>query len=110
MMSLNKYRSLLILLLLFLANVTPVFSKDWEPIKTEINNVKEISSDSHIRIKTAPSKIIIYSDQQVQIEVFTILGKLISKETLQPGEFLLEVPVHGIYIVKVGELTCKVAI
>lgn len=84
--------------------------KGWETVKTEIIGTKRVVKDQEIEIRTAPSLIVVTSSQPVQIKIFSILGRLISSETLPPGTSRLSVDSHGVYIVKVGELTCKVAI
>ena len=66
--------------------------------------------DTDLEIKAAPGLILISNSSQVQIKVFTILGRLVSNETLPPGNSRLQLPTHGVYIVKVGDLTCKVAV
>lgn len=90
----------------------PVYAaaKDWEQPKTEHRDAKSIVKEAEIEILTAPSTIIVVSSHQVQIKVFSILGRLISAETLQPGTSQLTVGAHGVYIIKAGELTCKVAV
>jgi hypothetical protein len=82
----------------------------WETLKTEVPEAKSVVKEAEIEIKTAPAVIIVNSSHPVQIKVFTILGRLVSSETLSPGVSRLNVGAHGVYIVKVGELTCKVAI
>lgn len=85
-------------------------SKGWEQVKSEHRDAKSVAKEAEIEIMTAPSMIIINTNHQVQIKVFTILGRLVSSETIQPGISQLTVGAHGVYIIKVGELTCKVAI
>lgn len=83
----------------------------WEPAKTEqTSTAKTVIKDADIEVKTAPGIIIVSTNHQVQIKVFTILGRLVNSETLQPGTSRLQLPTHGVYIVKVGDLTCKVAV
>lgn len=82
----------------------------WETVKTEIPDAKRVVKDIDIEIFTAPACIIINVARQVDIKVFTILGRVVSAETIPPGTFQLSVGAHGVYIVKVGELTCKVAL
>lgn len=54
--------------------------------------------------------IAIRTSRTVQVKVFTILGQLVSQATLQPGTSELRVSSRGIYMVKVGGLTQKVAL
>ncbi len=82
----------------------------WEPVKTEIREAKTVAKDTDIEILTAPGYIIVNSGKQIDITVFTILGRVVSSETLTPGSSRLSVGAHGVYIVKVGELTCKIAL
>ena len=85
-------------------------SKGWEPVKTEHHDARSVAKEAEIEIKAAPSVIIVTATQPVRIEIFTILGRLVSAETLQPGSSQFTVGAHGVYIVKAGELTCKVAL
>lgn len=82
----------------------------WEPISGNPVDAHQITAQSDIEILAAPGCIIVSASKQVDIKVFSILGKLVSQETLQPGTSKLSVSSHGIFIVKAGELTCKVAI
>ncbi len=46
----------------------------------------------------------------VSVKVFTILGQLISQETLPPGTHRLQMSAKGIYILKVGSSTRRITI
>lgn len=54
--------------------------------------------------------ITVRTTRTVQVKVFTILGQLVSQATLQPGTSELKVASRGIYMVKIGGLTQKVAL
>ena len=84
--------------------------KDWEPAKRQYSDAKTVSHNSEIEIRTMPSVILVNLNQPAKIEIFTILGRLVSEKTLQPGSYEFELPAHGIYIVKIGDMTCKVAV
>ena len=100
------------LLLIAAMSATPAYaaSKGWEQIKTERADAKPVVRDTELEIKTASGLIIVNTNHPVQIKVFTILGRLVNSETLQQGKSQLQLPAHGVYIVKVGGLTCKVAV
>lgn len=85
-------------------------SNKWEPLKTERTDAKTVVKETELEIKTASSTIIVTSNHSVQIKIFTILGRLVSSETLPAGTSQLSLPAHGVYLVKIGNLTCKVAI
>ncbi len=82
----------------------------WEPVKTEIREAKTVAKEADVEILTVPGYIIVNSGRQIDITVFTILGRVVSTETLPSGSSKLSVGAHGVYIVKVGELTCKIAL
>lgn len=82
----------------------------WEPVKSEIREAKTVAKEADLEILTAPGFIIVNSGREIDITVFTILGRVVSSETLSPGSSRLAVGAHGVYIVKVGDLTCKIAL
>lgn len=85
-------------------------AKNWEPVKSEPVNVKQVAKEGEIEIKTAPGTILIISSKGAQVKVFTILGQLVSDENVPPGMSRFQINAHGVYIIKVGDLTCKVAL
>lgn len=85
-------------------------SRGWEAVKTERTDARQVVKDTEIELKAAPNTIIVSSNHNVQIKIFTILGRLVSSETVSAGTSQLILPAHGVYIVKIGELTCKVAV
>ncbi len=107
----NLLKSCLIAALLAVTSAgASAASKGWEPVKSEYHDAKSVAKEDEVEIKTASSLIIVTASHPVHIKVFTILGRLVSEETLQPGTSQLTVGAHGVYIVKVGEITCKVAL
>lgn len=84
--------------------------KGWEQVKTERADAKAVVRETDIEIKAASGLIIVNANHPVQIKIFTILGRLVNSETLPAGRSQLQLPAHGVYIVKVGDLTCKVAV
>lgn len=108
----KKIKKYLILLIVVMTMATPAIAapNKWETLKSERSDAKTVVKETEIEIKTASSTIIVTSNHNIQIKVFTILGRMISNETLSPGTNQLTLPAHGVYIVKIGNLTCKVAI
>ena len=93
-----------------LAAPGPAFAKGWESLKTEKAPGHHVVSDSEIEIKTAGGVIYLTTSRHVNIKIFTILGSRIAEDTLAPGSYQYAVPTHGVYIIKAGDLTCKVAL
>lgn len=87
-----------------------LWAKGWEPVKTERADAKTVMRETEIEVKAASGMLMVSTSHPVQIKVFTILGRLVSSDTLPAGRSQLMLPAHGVYIVKVGDLTCKVAV
>lgn len=82
----------------------------WEPLKSESTEVKSIVKEADIEIRAGRGTIIVTASKPVQVKVYTILGQLVSRENLPAGTSQLTIPAHGVYIIKSGDLTCKVAL
>ena len=54
--------------------------------------------------------ITIRTTRRINVRVFTILGQSVSQAILNPGTSELKLGTRGIFIVKVGNLTQKVAL
>ena len=54
--------------------------------------------------------ITIVTPKRINVRVYTILGQMVSQATLQPGTSELRLGTRGIYLVRIGNLTQKVAI
>lgn len=62
-----------------------------------------------VEITSKDGNIIVKVPHKAQVKVFTILGQLVSQAELNPGTSVLKLNSRGIYIVKVGNITQKVA-
>ena len=63
-----------------------------------------------VEIYGANGVITIRTQRRIQVKVFTILGQVVSQATLNPGISELKINARGIYIVKIGNITQKVAL
>jgi hypothetical protein len=61
-------------------------------------------------VRSRDGYIFVSTDHQVNIKLFSILGQLISQQTLQPGVWRLKVKARGIYILKTGAVTRRVTV
>lgn len=84
-------------------------SRSWETARTEHPDAKSIVKDNELEIKTVRGKLLLTTTRPTQIKVVTILGRTICSDTVQPGAYQLTLA-HGVYLVKVGEMTLKVAL
>ena len=109
----GKYASIIIGVIFFLTSPLSLIAanlQEWEPVKDVENSAKIISKHQDIGIFTSSSTIIVEVAQPVRIEIFTILGKLVSSSNLMPGIYQYKLNSHGVYIVKCSGMTCKVAV
>lgn len=108
----RKLKAILIAATLILGvSLSPLAeAKGWEPVKNEKVTGQHVVGDSEIEIKTGNGIIYVNTSKHVNIKIFTILGSRISEDNLSPGFYQFAVPTHGVFIVKAGELTCKVAL
>lgn len=84
---------------------------NWQTIRPEkVSDAKVIASNEEIEVKAQNGAIIVSTTRPTQIKVYTILGQLVSQENLPSGVSRLNINTHGVYIVKVEGLTCKVAL
>ena len=86
-------------------------SPSWEPVKAErAQSARLVLHKQDLEVRTERGSIIISTQRPIQEKVFSILGQLVSQENLGAGTSRLELGVHGVYIVKIGNTTCKVAL
>lgn len=105
-------KSVLPIMLMLLCAGIPAASiaKGWEQPKTVRTDTRTIVKDTETEIKAARGVIVITVNHPTQVKIFTILGQLISSEIIPAGSSQYVVSTHGVYIVKAGDLTCKLAL
>ena len=85
-------------------------SRHWQEAKTISGNFKAVSALPDLEIFSAPNIVMIKVNKTTEVRIFTILGKLISSQRLEPGIFEYKLDAHGIYIIKTEDSSCKVAL
>lgn len=107
----RRLRVFLAAAVLFAASLSPVLcsAKGWEAVRADVSGLSSVAHDDDVEVRIAPGHVVVVASQPVQIKVFTILGQVVSSDTLPAGTSRLSLS-HGVYIVKVGELTCKIAV
>lgn len=95
--------------ILIMATNIPAFaaSPNWE-LTTTIS--VDASDGERFDVRTRDGYIIVTTDHQVTVKIFSILGQLISQQTLQPGVWRLKVKARGIYILKADTITRRVTV
>ncbi len=100
---------------LLLASITfaghIVAQMQWREVTNEIqvSTAESKVSTENIEIFSKDGYIVVRLPHKTEVKVFTILGQLVSQAELNAGTSMLKVNSRGIYIVKVGNVTQKVA-
>ena len=61
-------------------------------------------------IRVNEGYVYVTTSRTITVKVFSILGQLISEETIQPGISRFRLPSRGIYILKAGAITKRITI
>lgn len=98
--------------------VTAILSFDcdaqlvWRETNRDINVpsvIDPVVSDG-VEIFVTQGSLIVRTNRRIQVRVFTILGQLVSQANVNPGTAELKMNSRGIYIVKIGNITQKIAL
>ncbi|MBP5687651.1 MAG: T9SS type A sorting domain-containing protein [Muribaculaceae bacterium] len=104
---------IVILTLVFSLAISSIASGkvQWREVSGEIQgkSLTDARASDGVEIYQRSGAITIKTQHTIQVKVFTILGLLVSQATLPPGTSELRLN-RGIYLVKIGNITQKVAI
>ena len=108
-------RRFFVILMLLVAMATANFATakvQWQSTNAEVQgkSLTDPKNTDGVEIFQRSGTITIRTQKTVQVRVFTILGQLVSQATLPPGTSVLRLNTRGIYMVKVGNVTQKVAL
>ncbi len=104
---------MILTLMMAMASTTVATAKvQWRETTTEVQgkSLTDPKVTDGVEIFQRNGTIIIRTQRPVQVRVFTILGQLVSQATLPAGTSELKLNTRGIYMVKVGSITQKVAL
>ena len=107
-------RLLVILALVFTLGLgNPALAEiQWHETNREVQGKtwNDPNTSDGIKIYGRNGTITIVTPKRITVRVYTILGQMVSQATLQPGTSELRLGSRGIYLVRIGNLTQKVAI
>ena len=108
----KRLLSLVMTLTLALAAATFVKGAQiWEPMATATAQTSAQTDDAPaIELNVRGGEIVMTLQRKLTVEVFTILGQPVSRETLQPGVYRLKLRTRGIFILRAGGLTRRITI
>lgn len=81
----------------------------WEVVQTE-TPVGVESTPTTLDVAVREGVVYISSDSKVKVEVFTILGQLVTAKTVPAGVTKLSLGQRGVYILKVAGTTRRINI
>lgn len=94
--------------------VSPVASGQiaWRETNRELpgRSLNDPRLSDGVEIYGSNGSIIVRTPRRISVRVFTILGQNVSQATIGPGTAELRIGTRGIYLVKVGNITQKVAL
>ena len=82
----------------------------WEFVQSQPDTEMTPQPQGKIEVSVADGCVYIAADSKVTVEVFTILGQLVTKATVQPGLTRLTLGQRGIYILKGAGTTKRINI
>lgn len=84
----------------------------WEEVTNpHVESVQKIASEEGVaQIAVADGYIYLTLGKPMQVTVFTILGQQMSSQKLVPGSYRTKISSRGIYIIRVGTVTVRVAV
>lgn len=108
----RRFMLIFTMLLSMATSAVTVAKVQWRETSSEVQgkSLTDPRLTDGVEIFQRSGTIIIRTQRTVQVKVFTILGQLVSQATLHPGTSELKLNTRGIYMVKVGNTTQKVAI
>mgnify|MGYP001030865883 CR=1 FL=1 len=84
----------------------------WEDVTSPRPEVVQSldESDADVAILVADGYIYLTTEKTVTIKIFSILGQLISQDTLRPGTHRIKLASRGIYILRAGSTTRRITL
>lgn len=109
-------KRLLIILLLSLSAAIPQVAAQsryaWKEavVTSAMSPVNNPRVNDGIEVYTRPGTLIVRCPERTSVVVMTILGQTICNTTISAGTHELRIGTHGIYILKIGGNTIRVAL
>lgn len=83
----------------------------WEQVTTVVENVDlRQEGNEAVSVITNEGYVYLTVRQPLTVKIFTVLGQMITQETLQPGTYRFRLSSRGIYLLKAGNLTRRITV
>lgn len=103
-------RRVLILMMAVALVAVAAGAQRWEESPGNAPVVTERSEGDDITISTRDGYVYLTTSRRVTVKVFSILGQLISQDTVGPGTHRLRLATRGVFILKAGAVTRRITI
>lgn len=100
-------------ILLFLISLTAASAapRSWDIARIDsAPEARVVVRQADVEVRAARGVIYFFTNRPTQVKVYSILGQLVAQSSLQSGTYRMTLANHGVYLIKIGDLTCKVAI
>lgn len=85
-------------------------NNQWENIGLSSPSGKVIISQDDCEVLLSSVGLVVKATKTIRIEIFTLLGKPVSAQILEPGNYSFSPSKHGVYIIKTQTASCKVSL
>jgi len=107
----RKFLAILVLSIACMLTAGAATVPSWEEVTAPFPAVAQtIDKDSEIEIVVRDGYIYLWCEKPVTVKLFSILGQLITQETVKPGLHRIRLASRGIYILRAGTATRRITI
>lgn len=104
-------KRIFLILVLLLSSAASIAASEVLPQDESSHNYsREYVENEDIEINVKDGVVTVTTSKTVTIKIFTILGQLITTETVKPGAKKFHIESRGIYILKAGSVTRRITI
>lgn len=108
-------RHLIVILVMLITTTFAAYSgeaKPWEDTSrpNDKEQVRDGIDNEEVEITVHDGWVYVTTQKPVTVKIFTILGQLITSETIKPGTKRIHISSRGIYILRAGTLTRRITI
>lgn len=106
-----KHRLLGVIAVLLMMLPFEAAARSWDIARIDaVPEARVVVKQTDIELRSGRNVIYIATNRPVHVKVYSILGHLVAQSTLQSGSYRMTINNHGVYLIKIGDLTCKVAV
>lgn len=109
-------KQFIVILSLFLIAAFTAFAGETQPWEDALRpaenkeQVRDALDGDDIEVSVKDGWVYVTTQKPVNVKIFTILGQLITSETIRPGTKKIHISSRGIYILRAGAITRRITI